>query len=301
MICGGIDVGGTKIEARLFEGAEAAPGVAERWPTPQEGYAALLDQIASAAAWLQDTAADPALPVGLAIAGPIDPQSGESAAVNLVSSGQRIGADVASRLGRPVAVVNDCVAFTLSEANGGAGDAERSVVGLTLGTGLGAGQCIDKKEVPRRSGLPIEIGQMGVSAALAARHALPLWPCACGRNACFETYLSGAGLRALAAHILGRSVAPADLPDDPEATAVEGVFYDILAEALWGLYLTVAPDIIVLGGGLSNMPGFLSKARAAFANHGLGNLPLPALDLARFGDGSGARGAALVGRAHVDA
>ncbi len=301
MICGGIDAGGTKIEARLFHGPDASPGISERWATPQADYRGFLTQVEVAFRWLLDAAADADIPVGLALAGPIDPQSGESSATNLPSTGHRVGADISDLAGRSIPLMNDCVAFTLSEAKGGAGDGARSVVGLTLGTGLGAGHCIDGVPSPRLSGLPVEIGHVGLSAALAARHDLPLRHCRCGRTGCFEAYLSGAGVTALAQHYLGRRIEPADLTTDTSAADVLRVWFDVLAEALWVLYVTQAPDVIVLGGGLSKMPRFLSEARAAFAGHALGTLPLPALEFARFGDGSAARGAALMGRAYFDA
>ncbi|MDJ1006215.1 MAG: ROK family protein [Paracoccaceae bacterium] len=293
MICGGIDVGGTKIEARLFEGEGFAPGAGQRWATPQDSYEAFLAQIADAVRWLGTQAGDTRLPVGLALAGPVDGEGGVSHAVNTVARGHSVGRDLSRQVGRHTPLINDCVAFTLSEATGGAADGARSVVGITFGTGLGAGHVVDGALAVRFGGHGAEIGHAGLSARLRDRHDLPDLPCGCGRRMCLEAYLSAGGLATLLRHRTGRNAPLEAIADDPLAEPALSIWFEIVAEALGLVYLALAPDVIVLGGGLSQMSGFSERTRAALSPLALPPLPLPEIALARFGGASGARGAAI--------
>ncbi|QMU57140.1 MAG: ROK family protein [Boseongicola sp.] len=293
MILGGIDVGGTAIKARIFTGEGFLPGVSRRWETPKESYPALIEHIAEAVEWLRIQADQSDLPIGLALAGLIDSETGESFAANTPATGQTVVRDLTQRVGVPVPVMNDCAAFALSEAQGGAGQGARSVVGLTFGTGLGAGHWVGGKSAFRHGGDSVEIGHIGISAQLAAFHELPGLKCGCGRTGCYEAYLSSAGLSALGRHILGRDISHSQIIDDPSSEEVLSIWFEVVAEALQVLYLMLAPNIIVLGGGVSQMPDFVIRARSALAPHVLGSLPLPKIAISRFGNESGARGAAL--------
>jgi predicted NBD/HSP70 family sugar kinase len=294
---GGIDLGGTKIEARLFA-ADWTVRESRRLPTPRDSYAELLDALGGQMAWLTAVSGDAALPIGIGSAGIADAETGVMLTSNLPATGRPLAADLARRLGRPVAFVNDCRAFTLSEARMGAGRGFRSVAGLVLGTGVGGGHAVDGALVQGMNGTGGEYGHVAVSAAMATRHALPLLHCGCGRIGCYETLISGPGMGRLALHLTGQAATPAELggSDRPEARRVMSVWAELVAEMIHMLVLCADPDCIVLGGGLSNIPD-LPAILARAASPGL--LPgtrLPAIRLAEGGDSSGARGAAMAAR-----
>jgi len=250
---GAIDLGGTKIEACLFD--ERLDLVAKRRvTTPKKNYADLLDAIVDEVRWLEETAGV-ALAVGIGIPGLIDPATGVSTTANLPATGRTLSSDLSARLGRPTPVANDCKCFVLSEANGGAGAGRRTVFGLVLGTGVGGGISVDGKVVLGLNGLPGEVGHFGLPAELVARHKLPLPVCGCGRTGCYETLVSGPGISRIAEHLIGRAAEPAAIAAAAAAgDAVMGEVFDIwlalLAELVHTIQLTVDPDCVVLGDGL---------------------------------------------------
>ncbi|MDO5606497.1 MAG: ROK family protein [Paracoccus sp. (in: a-proteobacteria)] len=297
---GAIDIGGTKMEARLF-GPAMEPLESRRIPTPQSGYEDFMDSLAGLIGWIGAEAGQE-VPIGLSIAGTIDPATGVSLAANLPVSGRNIGAGLRDRLGRGFPIVNDCMAFAWSEAHGGAGEGARTVAGLILGTGMAAGLCIDGAFPHRHGGLAAEIGHLPLGAPVAARWELPVLPCGCGRSGCLERYVSGPGLARIASTQKGSEVspdriAPALAGGEGWATRAMEIWADCAADALSVLHLTLDPDIIVLGGGLSKLPGIETILTRAMASRPLGGAALPRIALARHGDASGARGAALIARA----
>ncbi|SHJ23950.1 ROK family protein [Wenxinia saemankumensis] len=295
---GGIDLGGTKIEARLFRGDAAETITLHRIPTPQDSFESLLQAVIAQIGWLEAQAGGP-VPVGLSVPGLIDPATGISFASNVPTTGRALGPELAEALGRDFAIVNDCMAFALSEATGGAGDGAASVMGLILGTGVGGGICQGGALPHRHAGLAVEVGHLGISARALARHGLPVWPCGCGQQGCMERYVSGTGLANLAEWTLGeRAEAPELLRrDDDGAREVLDIWADLAGDALYAIQVMLDPDVIVLGGGLSNMPGVKARLAASLAGQRLGSARAPDIRVARHGDSSGARGAALVARA----
>lgn len=303
MMIGGIDLGGSKIEARLFDGPEAITRTRHRIPTPAMDYAALVEALVAQVRWLE-TQAGTALPVGVALPGIIDPASGICTAANVPVTGRTLAADLAARLGRTLPLLNDATAFALSEARGGAAEGSPSAVGVILGTGLSAGYTLGGAPAPRASGLAVELGHIGLSARALSRHALPLLRCGCGRLGCLERYLSGPGLRALSIDVTGQDrsaeeIAEAAISGETDAQHVLDIWADLAGEMLDMLHLMLDPAVIVLGGGLSNLPGVTERLAAAHATHRLGDTRLPDLRLAEHGDSSGARGAALWARDQI--
>lgn len=302
MICGAIDLGGTKIEARLFD-ASLETVRTHRIPTPVSDFESFMEALSAQIRWLSDTAEAPNLPIGISIAGWIDPATGEAFASNIPISGRNVPEALRSRFGRAFPILNDCMAFAYSEAHGGAGDSDESreeavVLGLILGTGMGAGLTIGGTFPARRNGVAVEIGHVGMPARALAEFDLPVLPCGCGKAGCMERYVSGTGLADLARRRLGRptdapALTRADEAGDMEARAVLDEWAALGAECLLTLQLICDPSCVVLGGGLSNMPGMLPRLETAFAARKLGPIAPPPLRLARFGDSSGARGAAL--------
>ncbi|MDA7963478.1 ROK family protein [Ruegeria sp.] len=302
--CGGIDLGGTKIEATLFD-ATLTPIKTRRVATPQTEYADLLDALSGEIAWLRAEARQSDLPVGVGIPGLIDPVTGCSHTANLPAKGKPLGTDLMARNGGTIRLANDCKCFALSEATRGAGDGYRTVFGLILGTGLGGGVVVDGALLPGPNMLAGEVGHAALPAPLVAQHQLPLLPCGCGRKGCFETYLSGAGMTRLCQVLTGQSRTAPDLvaaaaSGETAAGQVFAVWLQIAGELLHNLQLHLDPDCIVLGGGLSKIDGLDHAFSEALAQAALPALRAPVISKPEFGDSSGTRGAALLVRSAPD-
>lgn len=287
---GGIDLGGTKIEARVFDGHDARTVTVRRIPTPRDSFDALLTALMAQIDWLEGETGDAALPIGVAVPGLIDPATGKSFAANVPITGHDLARALEQARGRPFTVVNDCMAFTYSEARGGAAPDTGVVMGLILGTGVGGGLCIDGALPDRHAGLAVEIGHIGVSASVLDRHGLPLFSCGCGRRGCVETYLSGNGLSNIAAWKTGTRTPAQEVTSEE----VLGIWVDVAGDTLATIQNILDPHCIVLGGGVSNMAGLVDRLSAALGDHRLSGARAPLLTLAQHGDSSGARGAALL-------
>ena len=298
--CGGIDLGGSKIEAALFDGT-LTPIATRRIATPQDSYSDLLDALGGEVAWLRAQARQPDLPVGVGVPGLIDPNTGLSVTANLPANGKPLGADIKARIGGPIQLANDCKCFALSEALDGAGHGHRTVFGLVLGTGIGGGVVVDGSLLPGPNVLAGEIGHAALPAPLVTQHKLPILPCGCGGQGCFETLLSGAGMERLSDSLTGRhrtaqEIVAAARRNDAAASHVFEVWLLIAGELLRSLQLHIDPDCIVLGGGLSKIEGLQHALADALAWTALPGLRAPMICKPRFGDSSGARGAALLVR-----
>ena len=284
MIAGGIDVGGTKIEASLFDSDWQAVET-RRVDTPA-GYGAIVRAVAAQAAWLGDVA------IGIGLPGRHDADTGLAFTANLPASGKPLRADILSAMGRPASFGNDCDLFALSEAQLGAGQGCAAVFGLILGTGIGGGFCLKGRLVATRGGAMGEVGHLPIPAALVAAHSLPLFPCGCGRTGCFETLASGPGLTKLGQYKTGKAQTPATIA--AEAGPVFAVWLEIVAALVASLQCSLDPDCIVLGGGLSNIEGLAERLTHALPPVLLKATTPPSILKATFGDSSGTRGAALL-------
>lgn len=290
--CGAIDLGGTKIEARLFgDGMETL--ASHRLPTPRGGFTTFLDALATQVRWIEAESLSDSLPIAIALPGVIDPASGHVSAANIPTGEHSLAAALAARIGRRLPLVNDAMAFAWSEGHGGAGEGAATVLGLILGTGVGAGVVIDGRLPDRHSGMAVEIGHAGMPARALARHGLPLWPCGCGREGCIECYISGPGLTRLAEHAGHGPIAPETAA---QTAAALDLWADLAGEALAMAQVMFDPQVIVLGGGLSKLPQAPARLSAALDAHRLRGAARPEIRLARHGDSSGARGAAMLAR-----
>jgi N-acetylglucosamine kinase len=236
------------------------------------------------------------LPVGVAAAGHVDRRTGLAIAANLPASGRAFPADIAARTGDGVSFVTDARAFTLSEAVFGPARGRSAVLGVVLGTGVGGGVVIDGALIDGPGGFAGEVGHVAAPAHLVVAHGLPLLRCGCGRTGCAETLIAGPGLSRIAMHVTGHAMTPPEIvaarPADPGAARVWEIWCALVAELLLTLTLTVDPDCIVLGGGLSLVPGVTDDLSTALAAAQLGGLPVPHIVAAQGGETSGARGAA---------
>jgi N-acetylglucosamine kinase len=292
-ISAGIDLGGTKIEAQVFR-EDWTLFARQRWPTPPT-YPALVSALVDAIRWCESLGET--LPIGISAAGLINPATGMALTSNLPATGQAFPADLARAAGRPIPWINDCRALTLSEATLGAARGADPAVGLILGTGVAGGVVTGGRLLPSPAATGGEFGHFPLAAAPMLAHGLALLPCGCGRTGCVETYLSAPGLARIATHLTGDSHAPETITAGrsftPAFARAWEIWLDLATEFLVTLSMTIDPQVIVLGGGLSRTPGLTDDLTRRLTGATLNGFPNPAIRLAEGGDASGARGAAL--------
>ncbi|HYU37720.1 MAG TPA: ROK family protein [Gemmatimonadales bacterium] len=294
----GIDLGGTKIEAVALSpaGEEIAR---RRVATPRE-YGASLDAIAGLVQEL-DRAAAEAGTVGVGIPGTVVPHTGLVKNANSVwLNGRPLGVDLEARLGRPVRLMNDANCFALSEAADGAAAGAHVVFGVILGTGVGGGIVVDGRILLGANLIAGEWGHNPLPWLGADEWPGP--PCYCGKHGCVEAWLSGPAFeRDHAEHtgrtLPGREIVRAAAGGDPGATATLARYHDRLGRTLASLINVLDPDVVVLGGGMSNIAGLPEAASALLRRYlfaaGAGSDPVATRVVrAAHGDSSGVRGAA---------
>ena len=288
---GGIDLGGTKIEAKKFD-LDWNEAHTRRIDTPStylELIAAMTDQIR----WLRED--NPNLPVGIAAAGLVNPTSGTWISANLPANGMPFVQDVATASGGQQVWLNDCRAFTQAEVIFGAGKSKGTIVGLVLGTGISGGVSIDGVLINHRDGQSGEFGHMPISGAITASHSLPILKCRCGRFGCYETYGSGPGMERLAKHLLGRNLTSREIAFSrakPEISRVWEIWCEINAALILTIVTTVDPRTIVLGGGLSQISGIIEDLESALVRSAWRGLTLPSIRVGSRGETAAALGAA---------
>ncbi|WP_128516016.1 ROK family protein [Tabrizicola thermarum] len=291
-IASGIDLGGTKIEAQVFA-ADWTLLARNRWPTPKD-YPALVTAMAEAIRWCE---AHGEAPIGVSAAGLVNPATGLALTSNLPATGKPFPADIAQAAGRKIAWINDCRALTLSEATLGAAMGADPAVGLILGSGVAGGVVTGGRLLPSPAATGGEFGHFPLAAAPITAHNLPILSCGCGREGCTETYLSAPGLSRIVAHLTGAQHSPetivADRATIPAFAMAWEIWLDLATGFLMTLCLTIDPQVIVLGGGLSRAPGLTVDLTNRLTQATLKGFPIPSIRLAEGGDASGARGAAL--------
>ncbi len=294
----GIDLGGTKIEAvALSPGGEE---IARRRATTPRDYVASLDAIAGLVREL-DRAAGQAGTVGVGIPGTLVPHTGLVKNANSVwLNGQPLGRDLEARLDRPVRLMNDANCFALSEASDGAAAGAHVVFGVILGTGVGGGIVVDGRCL---LGANLIAGEWGHNPLpWPGSEEWPGPPCYCGKRGCVEAWLSGPAFeRDHAEHtglaLSGRAIVEAGAGGDPSAAATLARYHDRLGRALASLVNVLDPDVVVLGGGMSNIAGLPEAASARLLHYlfaaGADSDPVATRVVrAAHGDASGVRGAA---------
>lgn len=293
MKAAGIDLGGTKIEAQVFDDAWQM-AARERWPTPKS-YPELVQAMAGAVAWCEGQSRA-GLPIGVSAAGRINPATGLALTANLAASGRPFPADIALAAGRPISWINDCRALALSEARFGAAQGLDPALTLIFGTGLSGGVVTGGHVMPIFAGLGGEVGHFPLPAGPMIAHALPVLPCGCGRAGCTETLLSAPGLARIAQHVTGQTYAPEDViagrNTDAGLQKAWAIWLELACDFLITLCFTIDPAVIVIGGGLSNAPNLGDDLTRALHAATLKDFAVPPIRLAQGGDASGARGAA---------
>jgi len=284
----GVDLGGTKIEAVAL-GADGTERFRRRIDTPRGDYDATLRAIADLV-----NAADAATlargSVGIGMPGAVSPATGLVKNANSTwLIGHRLEADLERVLGRPVRLANDANCFALSEANDGAGAGARVVFGVILGTGVGGGIVVDGRPLVGVNAIAGEWGHNMLPWPAADEWPGP--PCYCGRTGCIETFLCGRGLEL--AYGSGAPEARAIAASaDARSTAAIDLYARRLAKGLAGVINVLDPDVIVLGGGLSNIEPLYSRVPELWTEWVFSDRVDTRLAPARHGDSSGVRGAA---------
>jgi len=293
----GIDLGGTKIEV-----VGLAPDGTERHrarvPTPV-AYEAVIEAIAALVAEA-DRVLGTAATVGVGIPGHINPKTGTVRNANQTAlMGNPLDLDLASRLRRPVRVANDANCFALSEAVDGAGAGQKVVAGVILGTGCGMGIVLDGVPLEGANRFAGDIGHTSMPWPSAAERAGPR--CYCGRLGCVEAFVSGSGLRADYVGALslrddlgptGAEIAARAAAGEERARRALERHTERLARVCAAIISLVDPNVIVLGGGASNLEHLYDEVPKLWGPFIDTEIGATRLVKARHGDSGGVRGAA---------
>jgi fructokinase len=234
--------------------------------------------------------------VGVGIPGTVVPQTGLVKNANSTwLNGRPLGRDLEERLGCPVRLMNDANCFALSEARDGAGEGARVVFGVILGTGTGGGIVVDGHVLTGPNAVAGEWGHNPLPWPRAGEW--PGAPCYCGRTGCIETFLSGPGLardhqEATGEAIDAPTIAARAAEGDERCEATLARHEERLARALAAVINVLDPDVIVLGGGLSNVARLYETVPKRWGAWVFSDRVDTPLRPPRHGDASGARGAA---------
>jgi fructokinase len=292
----GIDLGGTKIEAVAL-GNDGATLLRKRVQTPPGGYDQVLDTITTLVGDLERETGQRGT-VGIGTPGTISARTGLVKNANTVYLiGQNIAVDLGRRLNREVRLENDANCFALSEAIDGSGAGFNIVLGVILGTGVGAGLVIDKRVIRGANGIAGEWGHNPLPWASSEESSVAR--CYCGKYGCIESFLSGSGLQRAFRVRSGRyvstyEIARAAAGHEPDAVACLAEYDDRLARSLATVINVVDPHVIVLGGGLSQIERDYQALHAAIAAYALTDQLDTRVVPAQHGDASGVRGAAAL-------
>ena len=288
----GIDLGGTKIEGIALAG-DGTERARLRIATPAGDYAGTIAAIDRVVADLERRAGAVARTVGVGIPGTVSPATGLVKNANSTwIIGKPLDRDLETVLGRPVRLANDANCFAVSEAVDGAAAGAHVVFGVILGTGVGGGIVVGGRPL---TGINAVAGEWGHNPLPWPREdERPGPPCYCGKKGCIETFLSGPGLArdfiaggADAQEIVRRAEA-----GDAEAVPALERYADRLARGLATVINIVDPEVIVLGGGMSNVSRLYDTVPGLWQKWVFSDRADTPLRRNAHGDSSGVRGAA---------
>lgn len=289
----GIDLGGTKIEGILLVGSDEILRL--RVPTPRDDYAATVDAVASLVESLERRAGARGS-VGVGIPGAMSSATGLVKNANSVwLIGKPLLDDLQHRLDREVRITNDANCFAVSEASDGAAAGAGVVFGAIVGTGVGAGIVVRGQVLAGPNAIAGEWGHNPLPWPRDDERPGPL--CYCGRHGCIETFLSGPGLTSDFEQRTGRRVPPpgivaAAAGGDPQAEAALVRYEERMARGLASIINVLDPDVIVVGGGMSNIDRLYLNVPRVWTPFMFSDAVFTRLVRAQHGDSSGVRGAA---------
>jgi fructokinase len=290
----GVDMGGTKIEFIALDrsGQELRR---HRIETPRFDYDATVRAIKENVEQIETELGQKAT-VGVGIPGTVSTSTGLVKNANSTwLIGKPFDRDLSASLGRPVRCANDANCLAVSEATDGAGAGKHVVFAVILGTGCGGGIALDARVHTGRNAVAGEWGHNPLPWAKAEE--FPGARCYCGRDGCLEMWISGTGLaadyaRATKRSLTGPEIASRSEAGEPEATATLERFEDRLARGLAFVINLFDPDVIVLGGGVSQIPRLYRNVPPKLKDYVFGHEADTPVLPAKHGDSSGVRGAA---------
>lgn len=293
----GVDLGGTKTEIIVLD-AQGQTLLRQRTATPGGGYDAIVGNLLTLVRHAADQLNCDHFSLGIGIPGAISPATGLIKNANTTCLiGRDLQGDLQQQLQRPVVLANDADCFALSEATDGAGQGYASVFAVIIGTGCGGGWVVNGQLLGGPNAIAGEWGHNPLPWADATD---VISPCYCGRSGCLETFLSGPGLQrqALAETQHERTVQEWQqraVAGDPQAQTVLERYCQRLAKGLAAVINLMDPHVIVLGGGVSNLPLLYERVPQRWAPYVFSDTVSTPLRQARHGDSSGVRGAAWLG------
>jgi len=289
----GIDLGGTKIEGVVLDtgGREI---IRKRIPTEREhGYQHILNRLKFMHDELAATVAGEPTTFGIGTPGAISPRTGLLKNSNTVCmNGQPVKVDLEKLIGRRIEIQNDANCFAMAEALMGAGRGKNLVFGVIIGTGCGGGIVYKGEVFTGPQAIAGEWGHMSID---------PQGPvCFCGQKGCVEMFISGGGLENRYAEKFGRrrllkEVEAEYLAGEPKAIEFMDEFFNRFGRALANLIDILDPDIVVLGGGVSNFRAIYTEGVDAVKKYVFTDALETPIVKNRLGDSAGVLGAALVG------
>jgi fructokinase len=290
----GIDLGGTKIEG-LALGSDGRELDRRRVPAPRGNYDDTVRAVADLVTAIE-SAVQARGTVGVGIPGAISPATGLIKNANSTwLNGRRLSGDLSTTLGREVRLANDANCFALSEATDGAAAGEAVVFGVIIGTGTGGGVVVGGRIVAGANAIGGEWGHNPLPAPEEDERPGPR--CYCGRSGCIETFLSGPALARDYVSLGGDDLpaievsARAEQGDSLARTCLDR-YERRFARAIASVINVLDPDVVVLGGGLSNIARLYASVPSLWGRHIFSDSVATRLVRARHGDSSGVRGAA---------
>jgi len=287
----GIDVGGTKIEA-IGLASDGTIRARRRVDAPRGDYERTVKTLVDLVEAIElDTGERGS--VGLGIPGTISPATGWIKNANSTwLNGQPLDRDLSRALNRPVRLANDANCFALSEATDGAAAGAGVVFGVIIGTGCGGGVVVHGRLLTGANAVAGEWGHNGLPWPDESEWPGP--PCYCGRQGCIETFLSGRGMQAAYgdSSLTAREIAESAAKGDARAGAAIERYATRLAKGLASVINVLDPDVVVLGGGLSNIDALYERVPQLWRDWVFSDRVDTRLVRARHGDSSGVRGAA---------
>ena len=290
----GIDLGGTKIEGLAL--ADNGREIDRRRITAPRGSYDATVRAVTGLVIAMESAIGARGSIGVGIPGAISPATGLIKNANSTwLNGRPLAEDLSASIGRPIRLANDANCFALSEATDGAAAGVSVVFGVIIGTGTGGGLVVNGRLVTGANAIAGEWGHNPLPAPDDDERPGP--PCYCGRSGCIETFLSGPALARDYIALGGEDLAAREIAERAnrgESRAVQAIgrYERRFARAVASVINVVDPDVIVLGGGLSNIVRLYDRVPQLWSGHVFSDRVATRLVRARHGDSSGVRGAA---------
>jgi len=290
----GVDLGGTKTEAIALDDA-GHEQMRKRVATPKHDYQGTVAAIVGLVGELERALGARAT-VGVGIPGAVSPATGLVKNANSTwLIGQPLDKDLSHALDRPVRVANDANCFAVSEAVDGAAAGAWCVFGVIIGTGCGGGVVVNRRVLTGANAISGEWGHVTLPLMTPDEHPGP--DCYCGKLGCIETWISGTGMANDHKRVTGDPLRAEEIvaragAGDAAAEATVARYVDRVARALTTVVNTLDPDVIVLGGGMSNIDRLYREVPKLLEEYAFSDRIDTPIVPPVHGDSSGVRGAA---------